>query len=253
MLGRLEQHEPGDLSEPFLAVDEPMSGVRRLVTLRMLRAALQRDPVSVFVFKEEARCGIAVRHAGLVQTIAAGEDRDRPYVVTEFLHGPTLHDLLERAQRRREPLPPQVAIGSVGDALRGLHHLHEARGQDGAPLEFVHRHISPSNIVATRHGHAKLSGFGVARHALEETLLLKGQLRYLAPELVLGSPPSVQSDSLEHGRRALGSPVRTAAVSRPRRRRHPSAGAAFADREAASELHRSPARTAVGADARPAA
>jgi serine/threonine protein kinase len=83
--------------------------------------------------------------------------------------------------------------------LEGLHAAHEARGDDGEPLELIHRDVSPQNIVVTVEGVAKVLDFGIAkaRDRLAQTTregILKGRLRYMAPELLGGRPASRQSD-----------------------------------------------------------
>ncbi len=75
--------------------------------------------------------------------------------------------------------------------LHGLEAAHQARGENGAPLDIVHRDISPQNVLVGVEGTARLLDFGIAKassrlNASTGQGTLKGKLPYMAPELVRG-------------------------------------------------------------------
>ena len=88
------------------------------------------------------------------------------YMVLELVDGRPLYELMERG------VPFAQLLSLVRDVLEGLGFGH-ARG-------VVHRDVKPDNILVTRDGIAKLTDYGIARHADQATLT--------APDKALGTP-----------------------------------------------------------------
>ncbi len=69
---------------------------------------------------------------------------------------------------------------------RALDHVHNLLDADGAPLNVVHRDVTPSNVLLTATGTAKVLDFGVAKYrasqARSQVGTIKGKPAYLAPE-----------------------------------------------------------------------
>lgn len=126
----------------------------------------------------------------------------RYYVVSEFLNGVVLTDLLKGNFKDRDgieiPYAKQLYTRYVSDkestvveiikrVLAGIMALHD-KG-------FIHRDIDPSNIMVTKEGNLKMIDFGIAKdvtnlntHDGLHTSAGKfiGKAEYAAPELVLG-------------------------------------------------------------------
>ena len=151
----------------------------------------------------EARTSAALAHDHVVRVYDAFEHEGAPWIVMEYVPGPSLAQLIEGGKA----LPPeQVArIGSqVATALAAAH---------GAGV--LHRDVKPANVLLTDDSaeHAKLTDFGIARaeedHQLTRTGLVSGTAAYFSPEVAQGQDPSPASDVW-----ALGATLYTAVEGR---------------------------------------
>jgi formylglycine-generating enzyme required for sulfatase activity/tetratricopeptide (TPR) repeat protein/ribosomal protein S27E len=151
----------------------------RIVALKVPRSAnLPTGGPERDRFLREARSAAQLRHASIVSVHEVGEDSGRPYLVSDFVQGVTLADLL--SSRRPTPLEAAKLLAEVADAL---HFAHE-RG-------VVHRDVKPSNIMLGDDGRPLIMDFGLAkREAGEITMTLEGQVlgtpAYMAPEQARG-------------------------------------------------------------------
>ena len=73
------------------------------------------------------------------------------------------------------PLEEELRV--LADTARGLHYAHELRDFTGAPLNVVHRDVSPQNIFLTYDGQVKLLDFGIAKAVDSEHLTQVGLIK----------------------------------------------------------------------------
>jgi serine/threonine protein kinase len=174
------------------------AGFSRTVAVKRLHAHLAANPEFVHRFVDEARIASRVRHGNVVQTLDVVAIDDELLLVLDYVHGESFARLRRLASAAGTAIPPAVAAGIVGGVLRGLHAAHEAKSAKGAPLELVHRDVSPQNILVGADGVARVLDFGIAKAAgrVADTLTkdLKGKLAYMPPEQVAGAELDRRAD-----------------------------------------------------------
>lgn len=140
-----------------------------------------------------------LEHPNVVRTRGSGEEDGEPFLVMDFVDGVPLDRLLAGAGDPLDrALPRELAAYVVGRVALGLHAAHELRDEGGAPLNLVHRDVSPHNVMVSREGDVLLLDFGVAKvdaeGALTKTGDVRGKTAYMSPEQGLGEPLDRRSD-----------------------------------------------------------
>ncbi|MEM6955604.1 MAG: serine/threonine-protein kinase [Myxococcota bacterium] len=163
---------------------------RRLFARKRVLRRLRYEPHVKAMFREEARIAGLLRHQNLVAVLDVGEDRDGPFMVMEYVDGLSLSAFIKQIRNEGSP-PLQAVVRIMLGVARGLCAAHELRDVHGAPLNLIHRDITPQNILLGWDGAVRLSDFGIAKAAGRETEttvgLLKGKPGYMSPEqLTLG-------------------------------------------------------------------
>jgi serine/threonine-protein kinase len=185
----------GGMSNVFLAVARGPSGFHKLVVLKMLRPSLASDPQFLGMFLDEARLAARLNHPNVVQTNEVGVDGDRYFIAMEYLEGQPLSEIVTRVPQGFT-LPMHLLV--LSDVLSGLHCAHELADFDGRPLGVVHRDVSPPNVFVTYEGSVKVLDFGIAKLASAsndtQSGVIKGKLRYMAPEQLAGDPVDRRAD-----------------------------------------------------------
>ncbi|MEU7897476.1 serine/threonine-protein kinase [Nonomuraea sp. NPDC049152] len=153
----------------YLAADR--TGAR--VAIKWLRFG---DAVSAERFLREVRVAQQVAPFCTAQVLATGVEHDRPYIVSEYIEGPSLHDVVQEQGPRTGPALYRLAIGTA-TALAAIH-------QAG----IVHRDFKPANVIIAPDG-PRVIDFGIAK-ALDATSTISsspvGTPSFMAPEQLLG-------------------------------------------------------------------
>lgn len=138
------------------------------------------------MFLEEARLSMQLNNANIVQVFDAGEVNGEYFMAMEWIDGANLAELQAALWEVGRAIPIDVAMYVVGEILRALDYAHNVVLEDAATI--VHRDVSPANIMLSSAGEVKLTDFGIARLATDETsgLYVKGKRRYMAPEQFRG-------------------------------------------------------------------
>lgn len=187
----------GGTADVSLAVARGPKGFSKLVVLKSMRPQFRVEPEFTEMFLNEAKLAARLNHPNIVQTNEVFEYEGLPVIVMEFLEGQPLSVLLAPADDRpRLDLPLHLRI--IADALSGLHYSHELADFDGSPLGVVHRDVSPHNIFVTYEGQVKVLDYGIAKmngsNVETEAGVLKGKLRYMPPEQIIGEGVDRRAD-----------------------------------------------------------
>ncbi|GAB3449281.1 hypothetical protein GCM10027570_23660 [Streptomonospora sediminis] len=125
---------------------------------------------------EEIETARRVARFCTAQVLAADIDADPPYVVSEYIEGPTLQQVVRQSGPMRGAGLERLAVGT----LTALAAIHQAG--------IVHRDFKPGNVLIGPDG-PRVIDFGIAR-ALEGTAILTSQIAgtpaYMAPEQIGG-------------------------------------------------------------------
>ena len=171
----------------WVAREQGISIRPRLVAIK---TALAEEAASEDYWKvllDEARIASQLQHPNVCSIHALDRERGVVYLVMDWSDAGSLRELLDELPGGCLDYP--LAARLVGKVGAGLHAAHELVGEDGAPLNVVHRDVSPQNVLLSSNGQVKLTDFGVAKakgqlHAPTQTGEVKGKLSYMAPEQV---------------------------------------------------------------------
>ncbi|MBL8921216.1 MAG: protein kinase [Myxococcaceae bacterium] len=199
----LERVAAGGMGEVWVGLQTGIGRFQRPVAVKLLLPHLIDDERLVKMFLQEARIGAQMTHANVVQVYDVGFEHDRYFIVMELVRGVSLSKLIAGLQGVEEKLSTDL-LAFVGRGLcEGLHVAHEARAPDGRPLSFVHRDVTPHNVLVSVDGAVKLTDFGIARVAEGDRLskpgVVLGKLGYLPPEQILGQPIDARADVFAAG------------------------------------------------------
>ncbi len=190
--------------------------LNRIVALKVLPAHLTLRKESVERFRREASAGAKVKHPGIVEIHAIGEDKGTHFFAMEFVEGAPLDKVIQTLQAEggypadgkrmgaavtsekfrltNRGDQEEESVGTAGgfwnksyiesvcrimmQVLEALDHAHKAG--------VIHRDVKPSNILVRCDGSAVLTDFGLAREEGLPSLTLTGELsgtpHYIAPE-----------------------------------------------------------------------
>jgi len=174
---------------------EGLSGFQRLSVLKALKTELASNVESHDMVFNEARLMSRLSHGNIVQVHEVVEHEGAPVIAMEHLAGKSLYEVRTRAP---ELLSRDTQIYVLTRVLSGLHYAHELTDYDGTRLEVVHRDVTPQNVFLTYDGQVKVLDFGIAKlsGSLVETRVgvIKGKVRYMAPEQLQGLPLDGRAD-----------------------------------------------------------
>jgi serine/threonine-protein kinase len=186
------------MAEAFRARAHGPGGYQRELVIKRILPHLAQDPDFVRAFVDEAKILGMLNHPNIVGVYDFGEDQGMHYLALEFLDGPSLATMVERASHLCAPIPAGIVAYVGKEICNGLAVVHTARDPRGEPLGLIHRDVTPSNVMTTQIGGVKLLDFGVAKIAGSDQVTqhgrLKGKPGYFAPEQIAGGAIDARVD-----------------------------------------------------------
>lgn len=165
----------------------------RAVAIKILPAGRFADREAFSALVREARIVSQLRHDNIVTLHDFGfTDEEIPYLVMEYMEGPTLREVLQRHPR----LSARLARSVTRQVLEGLAAVHESG--------VLHLDLKPSNLmfatafdVNTRDAsRLKILDFGVARLHDRSTIRVHGPNQSIAGSAAYMSPEQCSGESL---------------------------------------------------------
>ncbi|QES07898.1 serine/threonine protein kinase [Streptomyces venezuelae] len=177
----------GGMGKVWRAHDEVLHRVVAVKELTAGRFVAEADRLVLHArTQKEARAAARITHPGVVTVHDVLEHDDRPWIVMQYVDGPSLAD----AAKEQGTIDPHEA------ARIGLHVLGALRAAHAAGV--LHRDVKPGNVLLARDGRVLITDFGIAAIEGDATITrtgeLVGSIDYLAPERVRGGDPGPASD-----------------------------------------------------------
>lgn len=162
----------GAMGEVFLCQQPELERPVAIKIMRGVHAPTDR-------FQREARNAARLIHPSIVRVYDVGWLDQGPFLVMEYVPGPTLAELIG------------TSFLTLGTSLRILWHVADALSS-AHELGIVHRDVKPSNILLDLTGRPRVADFGLAKSLISDATLsgtfdLVGTPRYMSPEQVLGA------------------------------------------------------------------
>ena len=174
----------GGMGQVYRALD---TSLQRYAAVKILRSGISAAGESGSSEKEvdkllqEAVSQARVTHPNVVTIYYVGKQDGDPFLAMELVNGEPL------SKRIADSNIPFDEIGPIAIELAyALKISHE--------IGIIHGDIKPSNVLITKNGTAKLSDFGMARDVSDESAAVGGTPNYIAPEILTGQKPTIQSD-----------------------------------------------------------
>jgi serine/threonine-protein kinase len=180
----------GGMAEIYVARAHQAGGVVQWAVIKRILPHLARDPEFLRMFLNEAKITASLDHPNIAHVKEVGRAGDEFFLALELVHGVDLRRILrESASAPSNGIPLGPALTIVAAVADALHYAHE-RG-------IVHRDVTPSNVMVSWEGHAKVLDFGIAKAALTaltRTGTIKGKVGYMSPEQCMAEDVDRRAD-----------------------------------------------------------
>jgi serine/threonine protein kinase len=190
----------GGMAEVYLGTHLTLD---RAVAVKVMHNYVESDPDLQSRFEREAKVVAGLRHPNIVQIFDYDTAEGHPYIVMEYLMGPSLAVYLRELHKRNQRLEPMQIARLLITIATALDYAHEQG--------VVHRDIKPGNIILhnkskhisieqhlTARTEPVITDFGLVRIAQSTTQTASGAVSgtpaYMSPEQAQGLKVDYRSD-----------------------------------------------------------
>ena len=190
----------GGMAEVYLGTHTTL---KREVAVKILRAQYEDDPELLERFEREAQVVAKLRHQNIVQVFDFDSINDSPYIVMEYVPGPSLSKYLSVLHKHNL----RVELSNISKIITGVANALQYAHDNGV----IHRDIKPGNIILTSHirritpGETLpldfapiLTDFGLVRFLNTSRQTSAGQTAgtpaYMSPEQARGETTDARTD-----------------------------------------------------------
>ena len=190
----------GGMAEVYLGTHLTLD---RAVAVKVMHNYIEADPELQSRFEREAKVVAGLRHPNIVQIFDYDTAEGHPYIVMEYLVGPSLAVFLRELHKRNQRLEPIQIARLLITIATALDYAHEQG--------VVHRDIKPGNIILhnksrnvsidqplTARTEPVITDFGLVRIAQSTTQTASGAVSgtpaYMSPEQAQGLKVDHRSD-----------------------------------------------------------
>lgn len=185
----LEKLHEGGMASIYRA---SQTGLDLPLVIKIPHLGFGSHPACYVGFEVEQMILAALSGPHVPKFIAKGDLETAPYIVMEYIEGPSLHDFLGKLEADAGEIARRVS--ALASAVHDLHRQN-----------VVHLDIKPANVLYRPSGEAVLIDFGLAHHAhlpdlVEEAFHVPvGTSAYISPEQVAGIRCDPRSDIFSIG------------------------------------------------------
>jgi serine/threonine protein kinase len=194
----LERINVGGMAEVFRAKAFGVQGFERLLAIKRILPNMAEDDDFISMFVDEARIAVQLSHSNVVQVYELGKFEGQYYIAMEYVLGRDLRQIFDRFRKSEKIFPIPAAAFVASKICDGLDYAHRKCDPRGAPLNLIHRDVSPQNILVSYDGAIRITDFGIAkaedRSSKTQAGVLKGKFGYMSPEQVRGMEIDRRSD-----------------------------------------------------------
>jgi serine/threonine protein kinase len=128
---------------------------------------------------------VSLRHPNITTVMGAVVEEGVRMLVMEYMEH---RSLLELLQNETVPLEVETLQRIARGIACGMTYLHNHK----PPI--LHRELRAANVLIDSTFRAKLADYGISRKCKENAHSSSQRLRYIAPEVLIGGEPTVESD-----------------------------------------------------------